>query len=456
MHFIVKALANFGDEIQNLNVLPYNGENFRTLSFNSFEFCDSLAFLQAPLSSLSSDLKDTDHSYEVLKQTYLVKTDRKFDPVKFDMVLKKSFFPYEYCTSLSQMRETKKLPKRKHFYSSLSEQNITKADYKFAKSVWKKFNCKNLLEYTAVYCKIDTILLCEVFLAFRDDMYNNFSGLDASQYLSLPAFSYDSMLKITGCELSVPTDINQILFLERAKRGGVSCIGTRELKPSRDEDNVKSEIVYVDVNNLYGNSMMCKLPVSDFSWMDDKKVEKFDIETVDLDGDEGYFLECDLSYPSKLHSKHDNLPLAPHLMDVTYDMLSPYAKEALFEDNQQTKYCDKKLMMTFYDRENYVLHGKNLKLYLSLGMKLKKIHKILKFKQDNVLKPYIDLCTKKRQSAKTKFQQDTYKKIANSLYGKTVQVKYYKILCNFFPLNSHNLETAFKVRLSFTFPFHLC
>ena len=208
-HFLVSALGDFGNEIQKIKILPYNGENFRTLSFNSFEFIDSLAFLQAPLAQLCSDLKNTEHDYSILKQTYLVKTNGVFDKEKYDMVLEKSFFPYEFCTSLQQMTSIKKIPKQKHFYSSLTEEGISKENYNFAKKVWKKFNCKNLLQYTNLYCKIDTVLLAEVFQKFRKDM-QKFSGLDPAYYISLPAYSYDSMLKITDCEIGLPTDINQV------------------------------------------------------------------------------------------------------------------------------------------------------------------------------------------------------------------------------------------------------
>jgi hypothetical protein len=64
-----KLLVNFRQtSIQKTySVLPFNGENFRTISFNCFEFVDTLAFLQAPLSELCSDLKDTGHNYDILK-----------------------------------------------------------------------------------------------------------------------------------------------------------------------------------------------------------------------------------------------------------------------------------------------------------------------------------------------------------------------------------------------------
>ena len=125
-HFIVSALCKFPDEIHSIKVLPFNGENFWTISFNCFEFIDSLAFLQASLSKLCSDLKDSGHTYDILKQTFLVKTNSKFDIKKYRMVLEKSFFPYEFCTSFKQMESVTQLPEIKHFKSSLTEQPFQK------------------------------------------------------------------------------------------------------------------------------------------------------------------------------------------------------------------------------------------------------------------------------------------------------------------------------------------
>lgn len=99
-HFIVKALNN-KKSVKNINILPYNGENFRTISFNCFHFVDSMSFLQNSLAKLSSDLANTDNAYSILRQTYLVQSRRnfgrdKFSLKKFNMVLGKSFFPYEF------------------------------------------------------------------------------------------------------------------------------------------------------------------------------------------------------------------------------------------------------------------------------------------------------------------------------------------------------------------------
>jgi len=93
-HFLVKALAK--KDVKNLYVLPYNMENFRMIKFNSFMLLDSLAFLQSSLSQLADELKESNHDYPILKQSHIVKTRGYFDNEKFEMVLQKGFFPYEY------------------------------------------------------------------------------------------------------------------------------------------------------------------------------------------------------------------------------------------------------------------------------------------------------------------------------------------------------------------------
>ena len=77
-------------------------------------------------------------------------------------------------------------------------------------------------------------------------------------------------------------------------------------------------------------------------------------------------------------------------------MLSKYCKDIV--DFYDIKVGGvKKLIPNFYDKTEYVIHYKNLKYYLSLGMKLKRIHRILCFKQKNWLKVFTDFNTKKRQ-----------------------------------------------------------
>jgi len=397
MHFIIQALAYVGKEITNISVLPYNGENFRTLKFNSFQFLDSLSFLPTSLAQLSHNLSQSQHDYKILKQTYLIKFG-------IERILHKGFFPYEYCSSYDKMKETTKIPSREAFYSCLTEETISEKDHAFAKEMWLLFKCKNLLDYAELYCKIDTILLAEVFLAFRNKMFL-FSQLDACKYISLPAFGFDTMLKMTKNEIELPTDINMIQFLEQAKRGGLSFINTRHLEVKND---ATEEITLLDMNNLYGLSQTCKLPHKNFRWLTEEEIKNFNL-SQNFDGNKGYFVECDLHYPKALHKAHANYPLAAEILEVSYDNLSPYSKDAVYHTEGKRTYKDTKLMSTFYDRLNYICHIKNLVLYLALGLKLIKIHRILEFSQSSLFEPYIRKTTEARQKAANKFEMDLFK-----------------------------------------------
>ena len=103
----------------------------------------------------------------------------------------------------------------------------------------------------------------------------------------------------------------------------------------------------------------------------------------------GYWLEVDLEYPDELHELHNDYPLAPEKLTVTNDILSNYCKS--IADKYEIKVGDiKKLIPNLANKTNYVVHYRNLQLYLSLGMKLTKIHKVLKFNQSDWMKKYID------------------------------------------------------------------
>ena len=93
-------------------------------------------------------------------------------------------------------------------------------------------------------------------------------------------------------------------------------------------------ITYLDMNNLY---VWAIVVYGDFKWL--KNVDNFDVNSISENSSAGYVLEVDLKLPDELHVLHNDYPLAPEIL--------------------------------------------TLQLYLSLGMKLKKIYRVLKFKQSD-------------------------------------------------------------------------
>ena len=116
-----------------------------------------------------------------------------------------------------------------------------------------------------------------------------------------------------------------------------------------------------------------------------------------------------------MHALQNDYRLAPEKLAIPYDILSNYSKK--IADEHRIKVGDvKKLIPNLGSKTNYVLHYRDLQLYLSLGTELIKIQK---FKMPHWTKKYIDFNTEKRTNAVNSFEKDFFKIMINSVYGKT-------------------------------------
>ena len=151
-----------------------------------------------------------------------------------------------------------------------------------------------------------------------------------------------------------------------------------------------------------------------------KNVDGFDVNSINEKSEIGYFLEADLKYPDELNELHNDYPLAPEKCAVSSDMLSKYCKK--IAEKYGIKVDDvKKLTPNLGNKTKYVLHYRNLQLYLFLRMKLTKIHRVLKFKESDWMKKYIDFNTEKRRNVANDFEKDCFKLMVSSVYGKIME-----------------------------------
>ena len=115
-------------------------------------------------------------------------------------------------------------------------------------------------DYHDLYLKTDVLLLADIFEKFIKTCLDYY-GLDPCHYFSSPGLSWDAMLKMTGIELELISDVDMHLFIEKGMRGGISYIAKRHSKANHKytekyDDNKESVfIMYLDANNLYCSEM---------------------------------------------------------------------------------------------------------------------------------------------------------------------------------------------------------
>lgn len=406
-HLLMQAIGTASEK--RVTCIPNNMEKYMSVTLGQLKFIDSLQFLNASLSKLVENMKE----FPI--------TSSKTQVEHLDLLKRKGVYPYEYVNSFERFNETR-LPPKQAFYSSLAREDISHDDYRHAKKVWNTIGCNTFGDYHDIYLKTDVLLLADVFETFRNTSMQHY-GLDPAHYISAPGMSWDAMLKIANVKLELLTDIDQHLFIEKGKRGGLSMVSKRFAKANNplvgpvDPSLPTSWLIYLDANNLYGWAMCQPLPTGRFTWVE-RTLE--DILAIPEDAPIGCYVEVDLEYPEDLHDAHSDYPLAPETMAVPRELLGEYQMNLVNELGG--KYTESiKLVPHLLTRKQYVCHYRNLQLYVSLGMKVTKIHRVLEFQQSAWMAPYINLNTKLRAKATSDFEKNFFKLMNNSVFGKTME-----------------------------------
>ena len=195
-------------------------------------------------------------------------------------------------------------------------------------------------------------------------------------------------------------------------RWRISHIANRYSKPNNkyitDFDPTKEStyLMYFDANNLYGLAMIQSLPTGWFKWATKEKVNQLNemikgVKVINkntfdnvFNKKKGYILECSFIYPQTLQDLHSDYPVGAERVVVQDEWESPYAKnikETFGLPSDKTI----KLIPTLFNREQYVLHVKNLELYIELGIELTEIHRVIQFNESPWLAEYISFNTEK-------------------------------------------------------------
>ena len=131
-----------------------------------------------------------------------------------------------------------------------------------------------------------------------------------------------------------------------------------------------------------------------------------------------FFVAVDIAYPSSLHDSHNDLPLAPEKILIRKSWLYPYAQSfnvKLPSDGRE------KLVETLLDKNRYVYHYRNHKFYVNQGLKVRKLHRVIQFRQSKRLGGYISKNTIMRKQATNDFEKNFSILMSNACFGKTTE-----------------------------------
>ena len=413
-HLFIKNLGS-PNKKETIDCIPNNEEKYITFTKNiivgqytnnkgevkdktfKIVFKDSLKFMSSSLEALVNNLS-TDAFINLLKY---------YTQEEVELIKQKGFYPYEYMDKIEKFNDPKP-PLREAFYSKLTGRGISEKNYKHVLNVWNTFKMKSFKDYHELYNETDVLLLADVFENFRD-LCLKIYGLDPAYYFTAPGLAWDACLKMTDIDLELLSDPDMLLMFEKGIRGGISIISGRYEEANNkymgrgfNENKPSKYLMYLDANNLYGGAMSEKLPTHGFKWLSSGEMEKlFNNRVVQVWEKIPCILEVDLEYPKNLHDLHNDYPFCP--------------------ERVKCKNGVEKLIPNLRDKTKYIIHYKNLIQCLKAGIRLKKIHRGIKFIESEWMKPYIEMNTNLRTEARNNFEKDFYKLMNNSVFGKTME-----------------------------------
>ena len=425
-HLFVEELCKEATNLHSVRLIPKTLESYSAIITPKYRILDSIQHLTFSLDKLVDNLTNggtSDEHLHVLKEH----VEERYGPNserKLKLLSRKGCYPYSYMNSFDKFDEG--LPPREAFHNNLTDSHISDEDWLHVQEVWEEFGLLTLGDLHDLYVEGDTLLLGDIIQKYRKLVLKEYK-LDPLHFYTLPGLAFQACLRYTRVELELIKDMEMFLMIEKSIRGGISVISKRHAVANNpqlkdyDPQKESSHLLYIDSTNLYGKAMSEKVPVGGFVWVKNGITPEFIMEYDANSTDQGYILEVDIDIPEEIHQQTDDYPLCPEHLDINEGMLSNHSKGVRETRGGKTIFHGKKLAPNLFNKTKYVTDIRNLQFYLKQGAILKTVHRVIRFKQEAWIEPYITHNTNLRNSATDDMGKALFKLLNNALFGKTIE-----------------------------------
>ena len=277
----------------------------------------------------------------------------------------------------------------------------------------------------------NVLLLSDIMESYRTLFMDKYQTELFSHY-NINSLTWDVFKRFNSINIKIIDNYSMYDAFKSMLRGGICGIGSSRYARSNNQyminynpDEETSYIIHFDINAMYAHIMKTyKLPYDDFIYLTNQEIKNYNIWEYDENSDYGFILCIDISEINiAYHDYFIDLPLFPQKRKIYKKEISQYQKDILSK-NEKPILCTEKLILDNHAKKEYVVHYLTLQCYLKLGgFNIENIHYIIKFRQANYMRQYIELNHKNRCESTDKNNQQMFKLMGNSLCGRTLMNK---------------------------------
>ena len=361
-HLFIKTIAKYA---KNIKCIPKTDENYISFSMiidvytytdkktgkvktvtTEIRFLDSYKYLLNGLETLVDNLGKGAKNINEFRQAF-PRLPRHFpDDKQFDLVTQKGAWPYEYLNKIEVLDATKP-PSINELYSRLKLEHISEKLYNIMLKQWVVFVMKTMRDLLILYNKTDVLQLA-VFSNFRNIIMNTY-GLEALWHYTVPGITEDVCYKMTGQEIEPITDNDMFLMTEECIRRGQSfapitkVVANNKFMKEYNKEEEKVYVIYKDMNNLYGCAMSLPLPIGNYQWVPQNKLDTAVDNKLWLRETGLYEVEIEVSKDKECQDYVKDFPPLPECKKI----------KTIINDKEN---INEKLITTLYNKDKYIAH----------------------------------------------------------------------------------------------------